>query len=219
MTKNFITTLQNFSELLHVWVANNLSLNIEVGAGLIFLVVIVIILIIIFRWLWRGNLIFHETELNIALGNIGDIKIKSNHEVAQIAHKAWSELITRKAGLPFDPEHDVICEIYSSWYQLFGEMRSLIKQIPACYLKDKNTKKLIDLLVDSLNKGLRPHLTKWQAKFKRWYEIELQKPRNKNKTPQEIQRGYPQYKNLIQDLVSVNKQLVSYTAEIKKLNS
>tara|TARA_Y100000310_G_C20684535_1_gene818117 strand:- start:3003 stop:3389 length:387 start_codon:yes stop_codon:yes gene_type:complete len=115
------------------------------------------------------GLFFEETELNITLGGIGSVKIKPSHEVAQIAHKAWSELITRKAGLQFEPENDVVVEVYNSWYQLFSEMRSLIKEIPASHLKRSETKKLVNLLVDSLNKGMRPHLTKWQAKFRRWY--------------------------------------------------
>ncbi|MBI1961131.1 MAG: hypothetical protein HYS45_00330, partial [Parcubacteria group bacterium] len=109
--------------------------------------------------------------------------------------------------------------VYNSWYQLFSEMRSLIKEIPAGHLKRGNTKKLVDILVDSLNKGMRPHLTKWQAKFRRWYEAELKKERNNDKTPQEIQKQYPFYNDMVQDLMLVNQQLVAYTVEIKKLIS
>ncbi|EKD94413.1 MAG: hypothetical protein ACD_26C00063G0001, partial [uncultured bacterium] len=83
--------------------------------------------------------------------------------------------------------------------------------------KEKNTQILVDLLIDSLNKGLRPHLTEWQAKFRKWYTIELEDKQNKTKTPQDIQKKYPQYKKLIFDLVKVNKQMVAYTNEIKKL--
>jgi hypothetical protein len=57
-------------------------------------------------------------EAEISLGNIGKIKIRPNHEVIQIAHKAWTELVTRKAALPFDQEHDLIIEVYNSWYTL-----------------------------------------------------------------------------------------------------
>lgn len=208
-----------WKELLHIWLSDHFSLNIEVGVVLIVIFAIVIILILFLKWLMCNELVFGETELNITLGGIGSVKIKPSHEVAQVAHKAWSELITRKAGLQFDPEHDVVVEVYNSWYQLFGEMRSLIKEIPASHLKKGNTKKLIDLLVDSLNKGMRPHLTKWQAKFRRWYDAELKKELNADKTPQEIQKQYPHYGDLVGELTLINQQLVAYTLEIKKLIS
>lgn len=208
-----------WKELLHIWFSDNFSLNIEVGILLVAGFVLGLVIVLLFRWLMDGGLFFGETELNISLGGIGSVKIKPSHEVAQVAHKAWSELITRKAGLQFDSEHDVIVEVYNSWYQLFGEMRSLIKEIPASHLKKGNTKKLIDLLVDSLNKGMRPHLTKWQAKFRRWYDAELKKDTNIDKTPQEIQKQYSHYADLVSDLTLINQQLVAYTAEIKKLIS
>lgn len=208
-----------WKELLHIWFSDNLSLNIEVGILLIIIFSLGILLVLFLRWLFSNGLVFGETELNITLGGIGGVKIKPSHEVAQVAHKAWSELITRKAWLQFDPKHDVVVEIYNSWYQLFSEMISLIKEIPASHLKKGNTKKLVDLLVDSLNKGMRPHLTKWQAKFRRWYDAELKKGSNVDKTPQEIQKQYPHYADLVGELTLINQQLVAYTLEIKKLIS
>lgn len=209
----------NWKELIHIWLSDNFSLNIEVGIWFVAIFVILVVLFFILKMFGMKSLFFNEAELNISLGGIGSVKIKPSHETIQIAHKAWSELITRKAGLQFDTEHDIIIEIYNSWYQLFIEMRMLIKQIPANHLKNKNTQKLVDLLIDSLNKGLRPHLTKWQAQFRRWYLAELDKEDNKNKTPQEIQRTYPYYDNLISDLLKINQQLVAYTYELKKLIS
>lgn len=206
-----------WKELLHIWLSDHFPLNIEVGFVLILIFVIGFILILFLKWMMGNGLVFGETELNITLGGIGSVKIKPSHEVAQIAHKAWSELITRKAGLQFDPEHDVVVEVYNSWYQLFREIRLLIKEIPASHLKKGNTKKLVDLLVDSLNKGVRPHLTKWQAKFHRWYDAELKKESNADKTPQEIQKQYSHYIDLVGELTLTNQQLVAYTLEIKKL--
>lgn len=158
-----------------------------------------------------------EVEMNIPLGGLGAVKIKTDNTVSQIAYTAWTELITRKAGLQIDLEHDIFSEIYNSWFQLFGNTRELIKTVPASQLKKKNTKVLVNLLVDSLNKGLRPHLTKWQGRFRKWYENELTKEENKDKTPQEIQKMYPHYQELTEDLVIINQQMIAYTNELKKL--
>lgn len=124
--------------------------------------------------------------------------------------------MTRKAALPFDKDHDVISEVYDSWYALFQGMRSLTKTIPAEKVRgSKDTQELVRLLVDALNKGLRPHLTKWQARFRHWYENALKK--STEKSPQEIQRDFPQYQELVDELTKVNKQLVEYADVIRRI--
>lgn len=210
----------NWKELLHISVDNNFSLNLEIGASLFLLLTVAGIIAIILKWvLNKDGLPIFETELNIPLGGIGSIKIKSNQEVKQIAHKAWAELATRKVGITFDPGNDVITEVYSSWYQLFQEIRNLIKEIPSNHLQNKSTGKLVDILVKTLNEGLRPHLTKWQARFKKWYEVEAQKPSNKDKCPQDIQKEFPQYKELTAELLTINKELTTYIDELKRLTT
>lgn len=131
------------------------------------------------------NLGKSDVELEVKLGGIGKVKIKPNYEVKQIAHKAWVELKTRKAGLPIDKENDVVADIYKSWYQLFGEIRELARDVPASKLKDEDTGKLVQLLIDSLNDGLRPHLTRWQARYSRWYEKAVADSNNDSLTPTE----------------------------------
>lgn len=158
-----------------------------------------------------------DVQLEIKLGGIGKVSIKPNHEVKQIAHQAWVELNTRKAGLPIDKDNDVISDIYKSWYQLFGEIRTLTKNIPASKLGDPNTRKLVELLIDTLNEGLRPHLTKWRAKYEWWYEKAVAKSKEDELTPQDIQSKYSEYNDLVDDMLKINKQLVQYTKEIKKL--
>lgn len=78
----------NWNELLHIWISDHFSLNIEVGIFLVVILAGVAILIFILRWAMNKSLIFGEIELNISLGGIGSVKIKPSHEVAQIAHKA-----------------------------------------------------------------------------------------------------------------------------------
>ncbi|MBS0189087.1 MAG: hypothetical protein JSS51_13555 [Planctomycetes bacterium] len=75
----------------------------------------------------RGRWDWVEAELTIA--NLGKVKVRPDHENVRIAYQAWVELTTRKAALPFDEEHDVIAEVYASWYTLFGTIRELIKSV------------------------------------------------------------------------------------------
>lgn len=193
------------------------SLSVQVGVAVIVLGVFGLIAYILYRFWWRGKMPhWAVVEAEIPFGGLGKVTIRPSYDDIQIAHKAWVELTTRKAGLPFDEQHDVITEIYDSWYELFGEIRTLVKQIPAEKIRNsKDTQQIVVLLVDALNAGLRPHLTRWQARFRRWYESELQK--HPDKTPQEIQKLYPQHNDLITDLKSVNQRLMKYTAFVKSI--
>ncbi len=162
----------------------------------------------------RGS--WSVVEINVKLAGITDIKIKPNHEIARIAHQAWTELVTSKVSLPFEPENDVIVEVYDSWYKIFTEIRLLIRSIPAEQLRSsEDSRKLVGLLVTVLNEGLRPHLTKWQARFRIWYDREFMN--EEVKFPQDIQKLYPQYQELEADLIKANQLMIEFANELKKL--
>lgn len=168
-------------------------------------------------WLWvRRSKRYKLVKLNIQLGKIGKAEFVPNDQDIQIAHKIWTELVTRKAALPIDPEHDVIVEIYDSWYHLFTRVRELISNIPADLLRtEESTQELVRIATETLNEGLRPHLTKWQAKYRNWYTANSEKL--KEFTPQELQQQYPDYDTLVQDIVVLNGFLIAYAHELKKI--
>lgn len=76
---------------------------------------------------------------------------------------------------------------------------------------------LIEATVEVLNKGLRPHLTKWQAKYRKWYKEALEKDKSSStpRSPQEIQKDYPEYKALVAELKSTNAEMVDYCDQLK----
>lgn len=157
-------------------------------------------------------------ELTLGFGN-SSIKynIERNYENLEIAHRIYIELITRKAAMPIDNKNDVINEIYDSWYSLFQITRNEIKNLSGGTLQNyKKAEELIIMATDILNKGLRPHLTQYQAKFRKWYNEELENPNNKGKSPQEIQRNFLEYSELIESMTKVNKLLIEYAEQLNK---
>src|SRR5579862_5521495 len=203
-------------DLLRVHVEQS-SLLIEIWLWLLAGVVAVLVLLRI--WLWNGKSPFHKYDLvrlNVQLGNAGSVELRPNNEDVQIAHRIWTELVTRKAAQPINIEHDVIMEIYNSWYALFGRVRQLISDIPGHMLrKEKSTQELVRIATQTLNNGLRPHLTRWQARFRHWYD---KCPDDlKEKCPQDCQRGFPDYELLIEDMKKVNAQLIQYASELEKI--
>lgn len=156
-----------------------------------------------FRYATKKSLMVDEVLLGI--GN-SQVKLKYNKKTQEIAYKLWVELSTRKIGLDFDPENDVIFEVYDSWYNFFNIARELMKEVPADRLKYSS--ELIELTETVLNKGLRTHLTIWQAKFRKWYNENV--ANNTGKTPQQIQEMYPYYEELKRDLIDTNTRMIEY---------
>lgn len=181
--------------------------------ALAIIIVIAILAGIIFRNKRRR---FKSAEIELKFGNLISYKIRPSHETVNVAYKAWVEIITRKVGLPFDEQHDVIEEVYNSWYVLFGIIRELTKTIPAeNFGTCEDTKKLVDSLTTVLNDGLRPHLTRWQAKFRAWYKHASDEKRGLS--PQDIQKQFPEYEKLIKDLKRVNLEFMAFAANLRKL--
>lgn len=137
------------------------------GAFVLFVAVFAVVVFLAALFLRKGMFgqikSFEIDKVQIGVGN-GSITLHPNETDRQIAYAIWVELSTRKIGLPIDIEHDVIEEIYNSWYILFGVVRELVKGIPASKLRREDTQKIVELSFDVLNEGLRPHLTMWQAR-------------------------------------------------------
>jgi len=200
-------------DLFKLYIDKNYNIIFQTSIWFTLIVALIILgYIFIVKKIYRYNLV----KLNIKLGNVGIAEFRPNKTDMQIAHKIWTELITRKAAIPIDKENDVIEEIYDSWYVLFQKVREFISEIPAELIRNnKSTKEIVRIATQTLNVGLRPHLTKWQARFRNWSTSK--KDKMMDMTPQEFQKEYPQYKDLIEDLIEVNKQLMQYAQELKKI--
>jgi hypothetical protein len=124
--------------------------------------------------------------------------------------------VTRKAAIPVDIDHDVIVEIYDSWYALFTRVRELVADLPADLVRrEKSTREIVRIATATLNVGLRPHLTKWQARFRNWYDANREQLTDKS--PQALQKEFPEFDELISDMLKINSQLIAYANELKKL--
>jgi hypothetical protein len=202
-------------DLLRIYLTDKYALGFELSS-IVWAIAAALLLLSAASHFRRGRKPYQVIQLNIQLGNIGSVQMKPNWEDIQVAHRIWTELVTRKAAIPIDPDNDVISEIYISWYALFQKIRQLISDIPSsCIRKEKSTQELVRIAIETLNLGLRPHLTKWQARYGNWWsqtESEL-----KTKSPQEHQKEFPQFSELLKEMLIVNQQLIQYAGELEKL--
>ena len=203
-------------DLFSIVLAEDWSVSLHVAP----LPVIIFLIVAVLAWLgvrWHYGRKFSDFEIDSAELGLGDHKVsfKPNDTDRQIAYNIWVELSTRKIGLPIDVEDDVIAEVYDSWYSFFAVTREIIKDIPVSKVRGSSTSKIVDLSVEVLNEGLRPHLTKWQARFRHWYELQMD-----NKTdvePQELQKKFPAYDELVKDILAVNQRLIIYRKKMNEL--
>jgi hypothetical protein len=175
----------------------------EVRVGLLWVFVLVVC-VVFFGWIRRRiarGMRGHWKTERITLTFMGqEWHIVPDNETRRIAYQAWVECQSRKVGLLFEEEHDVIVEVYNSWYQMFAILRELAKSVPAERLREKDSaQELVRVLMAVLNEGLRPHLTRWQACFRRWYAKASE---------------LPQYKELVADLKGVNGEFVKFAERL-----
>lgn len=187
----------------------NISLNMSPW------IVVLIIAIVLLGSIWRFIIVrgIRWTETSFSVCGVTS-KFCPDDTERQIAYEIWIELSTRKIGLPIDLENDVIIEIYNSWYDFFSISREMIRKIPVRKLNDKGAGFIVDVSIRILNQQLRVHLTKWQARYRRWYQFASH---DVSLDPQDIQQKYPQYDLLVSSMLSTNRALIEYRKEMYRL--
>lgn len=193
-------------------ISNDLGFSFTLSLWIVLLVLVAIGL----YWLVRytrpfRHLVWSEVEFS-ACGVRS--KFCPDYTEKQIAYEIWVELSTRKIGLPIDLENDVIIEVYDSWYKFFSISRELIRKIPVQKLDSKGTKFIVDVSLKILNQQLRMHLTRWQARYRKWHET--QDPTD-SRDPQDVQKDFPQYEHLTSNMLMVNESLIECRKEMYRL--
>ncbi|SRR5258706_1551633 len=186
-----------------------------------YLIGIIIASLLAYKFFFKRLFNLDEYEIDEAEIGVGQskVKLKPNYEDMQIAYQLYIELSTRKIGLKIDFDNDFLIEVYDSWYEFFQVTREHIKSIPAQKIrKSKTTKAIVKIAIEVLNEGLRPHLTKWQARFRKWYDVHSAKEDFRSKNPQDLQKEFPDYEKLIEEMKSVNKKLIQYRKAMKQLS-
>ena len=163
--------------------------------------------------LWLRGRRFSSEAVTIGLPfSLGSITYNTTPTDRVVAWKLYVQLTTRKAALPFDAENDLIVEVYDSLFALFGETRDLLLTLPVHEFERRDG--IASLMIRVLNDGVRPHLTRWQADFRKWWESALADGCVGRRRPQDVQRTFPQYQELVDDLKQTNSELTRLADEL-----
>ncbi len=206
-------------DLIRIYLDAQYNLVVTVTGWILVLLFIGVLLVVLFSRATRRRLLpeFEIDEAEFGLGN-QKITIRPSNEDRQVAYSLWVEMATRKIGLPVEEDRDVVTDVYSSWYEFFKVARELLKAIPISRLRrSTDTKEVVRITVELLNEQLRPHLTTWQARFRKWYESECRESECERLAPQEVQRRFPEYQSLMTDLRATNERLIKYRDMLRRL--
>ncbi|PJA26333.1 MAG: hypothetical protein CO189_11290 [candidate division Zixibacteria bacterium CG_4_9_14_3_um_filter_46_8] len=152
-----------------------------------------------------------KITLNIPFG-LGNIVYDASDQDRVLAWKMYVQLKTRKAALLFDETHDIISQVYDSLHEIFPLTRDILSECCPHYLETQ--KSISDFVLRVLNDGIRPHLTQWHPLFRTWWERALISAENLEKAPQDLQREFPQYQDLVADLKKMNNELIKYAEDL-----
>ena len=142
----------------------------------------------------------------------------SDPESFRLAYQFWIEMTTRKLGLPIDLRHDIVAELYDSWYAFFKLARELVKAIPLHRNPaSQEMRHLVGLFRAVLNEGMRPHLEHWQARFRAWLSAGGNRALAAGLTPQEMQSQFPEWTALSRDLMAANRRLGGYLTSLEAM--
>jgi hypothetical protein len=172
---------------------------------------------VLLLWLFlRRRTVAKSVSVGIPFG-LGSATFDLTPRDRVAAWKLHVQLVTRKAALPFDHEHDVIADVLSSLFDLFQVARELLLEMPPSNSSDQHG--VAGLIVRVVNDGVRPTLTRWHADYRRWWDASLALPKNAARSPQQIQRDYPRYADLVADLVRMNTELSKFSDQLARVAS
>jgi len=133
----------------------------------------------------------------------------------EVAWNIYCELQTRVGIIDFNEEEDIISICFESWYSLFKVVREQLKELKVPIKKSKSTesKNLDQILLSLLNDHMRPFLRKWHYNFKSYWEKKYESGKN----PIEVQKSFPNYSDLINDIHILEKKLKEILNALEKI--
>ena len=133
----------------------------------------------------------------------------------QLAYTFFMDMTNRKVALPIDWKDDTLSDVYASWKRFFDNSVSLLKNFPVEQATE--SRPIIHLLQEILHQVLRPHLTRWQAAYRRWYETNHTRKELRNLRPQEVQRHFPDFAALRNDFEATQGKVRNYAQRLEGL--
>jgi hypothetical protein len=150
-----------------------------------------------------------EVNVNIPFG-IGSLKLNVDSATEKAAWLLYVELKTRIATQALDSNDGLLREALTSLYKIFEISRQILKDAgPDIGMEDDSVGGIV---MNVLNKGLRPFTAKWHPELEKW---ESERPENKSKKAHEEE--WTRKDEMRQQLNDLRTDLIKYAEELGKI--
>ena len=184
-----------------------------IGSGILWLGMFIGVILSIACWYFFLRRQYRTAQITLSLPfGLGNVVYEASDQDRVLAWKMYVQLKTRKAALLFDEEFDIISNVHDSLHDIFAVTRDLLSEIRPYH--GETQKNIADFVLRVLNDGIRPHLTQWHAAFRGWWDNANTVTENSRKSPGDLQKEFPQHKELVSDLKRMNDELAKYAEEL-----
>ena len=153
----------------------------------------------------RGSGFLTLSEMTLNLPQLGEMKFAINLEYRRVAWKLFVETLTRVSTQPLGIEDGSLREALASLYSLFGATRELLKNMPPSKQTSKITVEM--LAVKMLNQEIRPFLSKWHVRMKKFEATQ----------PGAEESEWLQHEECRKELETLRSRLINYTRAFGEL--
>lgn len=159
----------------------------------------------------RINLHISTTEITVPIAG-GSLTLNIAKNDRQAAWNIYTQLSTRVAAVEFDESFDSAYLVHQSLYKMFDLIREEISKIPVERVRGDKSDNTVVFYMDILNKGIRPHLSKWHLPLEAFVKTEREK--HPNESYFEIEKKFPLRKELIESLKAMNIRMNGYSKSL-----
>lgn len=162
----------------------------------------------------RFDLHISTTDIDLPVaGTTITVNIAKNDRLA--AWRIYTQLSTRIAATDFNEEYDSALLVHGSLHKVFELIREEIASIPVERFKKDRSANVVKFYMDILNEGIRPHLSKWHIPLSKF--VENEEKSHPNQSILEIEKRFPNRKELIDSIKAMNKRMKWYSEELLKI--
>jgi hypothetical protein len=153
----------------------------------------------------RGSGFLTLSEITLTMPEFAQMKFAVNLEYRRVAWKLFIETLTRVTTQPLGMEEGSLREALTSLHGLFGATRDLLKKMPPSKPTSKITVEM--LAVKMLNQEIRPFLSKWHIRLKKF----------ESANPTAPESDWPDRADCRRELEVLRKRLIKYTTAFGEL--
>ena len=163
----------------------------------------------------RYNIYVGTRDLSVNTPGGLTIGLAISRSDREVAWRIYTQLATRIAVVDFNDDYDSFYLVNVSLHSLFGLIREELASIPVERVRRDRSDEMVKFYMSILNEGIRPYLSKWHMPISQW--VDKQKKTNPDATYYELEKTFPERKEVLADVRSMNLRMKGIGEQLLKI--